>query len=102
MIRLAIQQPHLFIARNAKYIPIIMLYQCTDPVSSFPHQAGLNMGGASVPGFPRQPTPANTQPPNATTHEMTIPNDLIGCIIGRGGAKINEIRYVIVTFYSHN
>ncbi|KAK7915566.1 hypothetical protein WMY93_011327 [Mugilogobius chulae] len=27
-----------------------------------------------------------------TTHEMTIPNDLIGCIIGRQGAKINEIR----------
>ncbi|RWS17886.1 poly(rC)-binding protein 3-like isoform X5 [Dinothrombium tinctorium] len=28
----------------------------------------------------------------ATTTEMTIPNDLIGCIIGKGGAKINEIR----------
>ncbi|XP_022538179.2 poly(rC)-binding protein 2 isoform X2 [Astyanax mexicanus] len=27
-----------------------------------------------------------------TSHEMTIPNDLIGCIIGRQGAKINEIR----------
>ncbi|XP_041946849.1 poly(rC)-binding protein 2 isoform X4 [Alosa pseudoharengus] len=26
------------------------------------------------------------------SHEMTIPNDLIGCIIGRQGAKINEIR----------
>jgi poly(rC)-binding protein 2/3/4 len=25
-------------------------------------------------------------------HEMKIPNDLIGCIIGRGGSKINEIR----------
>uniref|UniRef100_A0A672YM85 Poly(rC)-binding protein 2 n=1 Tax=Sphaeramia orbicularis TaxID=375764 RepID=A0A672YM85_9TELE len=27
-----------------------------------------------------------------SSHEMTIPNDLIGCIIGRQGAKINEIR----------
>ncbi|XP_067124570.1 poly(rC)-binding protein 3-like isoform X5 [Centruroides vittatus] len=27
-----------------------------------------------------------------TTTEMTIPNDLIGCVIGKGGAKINEIR----------
>ncbi|KAM9230593.1 poly(rC)-binding protein 2 isoform 14-T25 [Trichechus inunguis] len=27
-----------------------------------------------------------------TSHELTIPNDLIGCIIGRQGAKINEIR----------
>uniref|UniRef100_H2TVY4 Poly(rC) binding protein 2 n=1 Tax=Takifugu rubripes TaxID=31033 RepID=H2TVY4_TAKRU len=28
----------------------------------------------------------------ACSHEMTIPNDLIGCIIGRQGAKISEIR----------
>uniref|UniRef100_A0A8C5P2N5 Poly(rC)-binding protein 2 pseudogene n=1 Tax=Jaculus jaculus TaxID=51337 RepID=A0A8C5P2N5_JACJA len=27
-----------------------------------------------------------------TSHELTIPNDLTGCIIGRQGAKINEIR----------
>ncbi|XP_078543954.1 poly(rC)-binding protein 2 isoform X9 [Lissotriton helveticus] len=27
-----------------------------------------------------------------TSHELTIPNDLIGCIIGRQGSKINEIR----------
>ncbi len=27
-------------------------------------------------------------------HEMTIANDIIGCVIGRGGAKINEIRRV--------
>ncbi|XP_068449585.1 poly(rC)-binding protein 2-like isoform X1 [Clinocottus analis] len=27
-----------------------------------------------------------------SSHEMTIPNELIGCIIGRQGAKINEIR----------
>uniref|UniRef100_A0A8D2CTS9 K Homology domain-containing protein n=1 Tax=Sciurus vulgaris TaxID=55149 RepID=A0A8D2CTS9_SCIVU len=27
-----------------------------------------------------------------TSHELTIPKDLIGCIIGRQGAKINEIR----------
>ncbi|XP_033927288.1 poly(rC)-binding protein 2 isoform X9 [Melopsittacus undulatus] len=30
--------------------------------------------------------------PQTTSHELTIPNDLIGCIIGRQGAKINEIR----------
>ncbi|XP_036619976.1 poly(rC)-binding protein 2-like isoform X2 [Trichosurus vulpecula] len=27
-----------------------------------------------------------------TSHELTIPNDLIGCIIGHQGTKINEIR----------
>lgn len=29
---------------------------------------------------------------NQQTHEMTVPNDLIGCIIGKGGTKIAEIR----------
>jgi len=35
------------------------------------------------------------------THEMTVPNDLIGCIIGKGGTKIAEIRCVFsfVGFY---
>ncbi|XP_072308145.1 poly(rC)-binding protein 2-like isoform X1 [Eucyclogobius newberryi] len=41
----------------------------------------------STPGF----TGIDASSQN-TTHEMTIPNDLIGCIIGRQGAKINEIR----------
>lgn len=34
------------------------------------------------------------QNPNVQAHEMSIPNDLIGCIIGRGGQKISEIRLV--------
>ncbi|KAM3878422.1 poly(rC)-binding protein 2-like isoform 1-T1 [Diretmus argenteus] len=29
---------------------------------------------------------------HTSSHEMTIPNDCIGCIIGRQGVKINEIR----------
>lgn len=33
---------------------------------------------------------------NVQTHEMNIPNDLIGCIIGRGGQKISEIRYLYI------
>lgn len=40
-------------------------------------------------------TPVNANPnanAQSQTHEMTVPNDLIGCIIGRGGCKINEIR----------
>jgi len=31
-------------------------------------------------------------PPQQQTHEMTIPNELIGCIIGKGGSKVSEIR----------
>lgn len=30
-----------------------------------------------------------------TTTSMTISNEVIGCIIGKGGSKINEIRYDI-------
>ena len=38
------------------------------------------------------PAQAPALPAGQATHEMAIPNDLIGCIIGRGGQKINEIR----------
>ena len=30
------------------------------------------------------------------THEMTVPNELIGCIIGKGGSKVAEIRCVFI------
>jgi hypothetical protein len=47
------------------------------------------------PPQPAQPQPPNVVAPrnnNVQIHEMNIPNDLIGCIIGRGGQKISEIR----------
>merc|ERR1719166_692508 len=28
------------------------------------------------------------------THEMTVPNEIIGCVIGKGGSKIAEIRQI--------
>ena len=37
---------------------------------------------------------------NVQTTEMNIPNDLIGCIIGRGGQKISEIRQAIFFYFS--
>ncbi|KAG5283765.1 hypothetical protein AALO_G00045900 [Alosa alosa] len=43
--------------------------------------------GQTTPAFPG----LDASPP-ASTHELSIPNDLIGCIIGRQGTKINEIR----------
>lgn len=64
-----------------------------------PQQTGLIPG--QIPGmaatqlaFPQvrpQQVPAQNNNPQQAS-EMTIPNDLIGCIIGRGGQKINEIR----------
>ncbi|XP_072009047.1 poly(rC)-binding protein 3-like isoform X4 [Engystomops pustulosus] len=43
--------------------------------------------GQTTPGFPGLDSVTST-----SSHELTIPNDLIGCIIGRQGSKINEIR----------
>lgn len=48
-----------------------------------------------APGIPvayRHASPAAIPQNTQQTHEISIPNDLIGCIIGRGGQKINEIR----------
>lgn len=49
------------------------------------HLGIMGLGGIPRPGIPGAQI-------GQQSHEMTIPNDLIGCIIGRGGAKINEIR----------
>ncbi|XP_051561967.1 poly(rC)-binding protein 3 isoform X2 [Myxocyprinus asiaticus] len=50
-------------------------------------QTSFTSLGQTTPAFPG--VDASSQ---ASTHELTIPNDLIGCIIGRQGTKINEIR----------
>lgn len=33
-------------------------------------------------------------PQQLQTQQIYIPNDLVGCIIGKGGSKINEIRHM--------
>jgi len=48
------------------------------------HPTRQQGGGAAGNGGPPQG--------GAQTHEMTVPNELIGCIIGKGGTKIAEIR----------
>lgn len=41
------------------------------------------------------PPPAGHNPPQQLqTQQIYIPNDLVGCIIGKGGSKINEIRHM--------
>ncbi|NXB49517.1 PCBP2 protein, partial [Leucopsar rothschildi] len=49
--------------------------------------SGVDSSSPEVKGYWGLDASAQT-----TSHELTIPNDLIGCIIGRQGAKINEIR----------
>ena len=62
------------------------------------------MNSSYVPGYGPTPAahnpyggPAAPPPPPAAqlqTQQIYIPNDLVGCIIGKGGAKINEIRHM--------
>ena len=61
------------------------------PLPRCPIAATSLAAGMPTAPFPRPQLPGHV-PNHTQTHEMTIPNDLIGCIIGRGGAKINEIR----------
>lgn len=58
-----------------------------------PHTSG---GGSSyIPGYSHQiHGPPHNPPPQLQTQQIYIPNDLVGCIIGKGGSKINEIRHM--------
>ena len=59
-------------------------------------------GSSYVPGYSSAPVPtyhggppqAHAPPQQLQTQQIYIPNDLVGCIIGKGGAKINEIRHM--------
>jgi heterogeneous nuclear rnp K-like protein 2 len=65
---------------------------------------GAGAGAGSSPGGARrsfeEPSPdaSFAQPPpsppaaNLRTQNISIPSDMVGCIIGRGGSKITEIR----------
>ncbi|CAB3237046.1 unnamed protein product [Arctia plantaginis] len=59
--------------------------------------AGLNPAAlAALAGSQlRTSNQSRNQPAsNQQSHEMTVPNELIGCIIGKGGTKIAEIRQI--------
>ncbi|XP_050664424.1 poly(rC)-binding protein 3 isoform X1 [Leptidea sinapis] len=50
---------------------------------------------AALAGSQLRTTNARNQPPTTQqSHEMTVPNELIGCIIGKAGTKIAEIRQI--------
>ncbi|CAO1354099.1 unnamed protein product [Diamesa serratosioi] len=62
---------------------------------AMPNNQGLNQSAlAALAGSQLRTTQNRTQTTNTQQHEMTVPNDLIGCIIGKGGTKIAEIRQI--------
>lgn len=54
-----------------------------------PRRDSHNRGRSSPPSSPPPATPAAT---NLRTQSISIPSDMVGCIIGRSGTKITEIR----------
>ncbi|KAK2466736.1 hypothetical protein APHAL10511_000994 [Amanita phalloides] len=59
----------------------------------------MHSGSSYAPGYgpygphgPPPPPPPHHPPQQLQTQQIYIPNDLVGCIIGKGGSKINEIR----------
>merc|ERR1711983_280055 len=53
---------------------------------------GFPAGGLSHAALAALAGHQNRPQSSQQTHEMTVPNELIGCIIGKGGSKIAEIR----------
>jgi len=60
-----------------------------------PQQPGPYGPGPHQPGPQGQhPQPPHAMPGQPITQQIYIPNDMVGAIIGKGGAKINEIRHL--------
>lgn len=91
-------------------------YGPAHPQQPYAQQPGAIHYGSPRPGYtgagPHQPTPYPQQhavptphgqpaqpiggalPGQPLTQQIFIPNDMVGAIIGKGGAKINEIRHL--------
>jgi heterogeneous nuclear rnp K-like protein len=87
------QQPQSYAPQGAPY-------SATPRQPSFGGQATPQQG-AAYGQMPQQagqvgqhPQPASSMPGQPITQQIYIPNDMVGAIIGKGGAKINEIRHL--------
>ena len=90
-------------------------HQAPAPHQSYPQQGGQYAGSPRQPSYgggaaqqpsqygqtPQQPgphgqhpQPMSSMPGQPITQQIYIPNDMVGAIIGKGGAKINEIRHL--------
>ena len=59
-----------------------------------PYQGSSYVPGGGYQSAPYHPAGPPGHAPQLQTQQIYIPNDLVGCIIGKGGAKINEIRHM--------
>lgn len=67
----------------------------TDPNAVVTPGGGLVAGAttnSATTGEPNASAPPLVDAYNLRTQNISIPSDMVGCIIGKGGSKINEIR----------
>ncbi|KAJ7172252.1 hypothetical protein C8R46DRAFT_1085286 [Mycena filopes] len=87
---------------NSTYRPSTNSRRPPPPQQPQPAPSSSYTGSSYVPGYsnpygaPPPPPPHHHNPPpqQLQTQQIYIPNDLVGCIIGKGGSKINEIRHM--------
>ena len=82
----AAQQPMHYGAQQGAYAGPAAHQQRAQPYPAAQHPGPAPHAGAA------QPPMAGGMPGQAITQQIFIPNDMVGAIIGKGGAKINEIR----------
>jgi heterogeneous nuclear rnp K-like protein 2 len=74
--------------------PVAPIHYPTQDAASYsgagPHQPGQAV--AANPQAGQAANPMSMLPGQPLTQQIFIPNDMVGAIIGKGGAKINEIR----------
>ena len=67
------------------------LFVANNPLAAAFNQSSLRATGQAAAALSAVTVSAQQQH-GMGSHEMAIPNGLIGCVIGKGGSKINEIR----------
>ncbi|KAI0819068.1 hypothetical protein BC629DRAFT_1278579 [Irpex lacteus] len=80
-------------SNNSSYRPSSVsrrpAYQGSSYVPGYSSSSSAPYSGGASGGNHHSNPPQQLQ-----TQQIYIPNDLVGCIIGKGGAKINEIRHM--------
>jgi poly(rC)-binding protein 2/3/4 len=76
---------------NSSYRP--SSYSRRPPYTGSSYVPGYSNPYGGAPSAP-PPPPQHNPPQQLQTQQIYIPNDLVGCIIGKGGSKINEIRHM--------
>ncbi|KAK4942904.1 PAB1 binding protein [Elasticomyces elasticus] len=92
--------PQMHMPPQQPYAPNAAPYAATPRTPSYggampPQPAAAYGQMPPQPGPHGQPAqPAHAIPGQPITQQIFIPNDMVGAIIGKGGAKINEIRHL--------